>query len=136
MALRTRSAVSGETLSEPLMVRETVAVETRATRATSLIFIALSCFDGFGHVVDADAEKEVSLRVIYRFRRKSMQDNRKRAALLPSRFGRGVSVGVFCRRVLLVVVQAVMVFSFAGGIPIGQAQEPVAKPAPAQQSGM
>ena len=42
MALRTRSAVSGATLSEPLMVRDTVAVETRATRATSRMFISLA----------------------------------------------------------------------------------------------
>src|SRR6185312_14762425 len=39
MARRTRAAVSAVTLSEPLMVRETVAVETLASRATSLMFI-------------------------------------------------------------------------------------------------
>ena len=39
MARRTRSAVLGLTLAEPLMVRDTVAVETRALRATAVIFI-------------------------------------------------------------------------------------------------
>src|SRR5271170_5621320 len=100
MALWTRSAVSGETLSEPLMVRETVAVETRATRATSLIFIALSCFNRRRHVVNAGAIKQVSLRVIYRFPYGSLQDNRKRAARLALiDLEKGVFVGVFCTRV-------------------------------------
>jgi hypothetical protein len=40
MARRTRSAVSGVTLSEPLIVRETVAVETLASLATSLMFMS------------------------------------------------------------------------------------------------
>src|SRR5689334_13303953 len=39
MARRTRSAVLGATLLEPLMVRDTVAVETRARSATAWIFI-------------------------------------------------------------------------------------------------
>src|SRR5579862_2027148 len=39
MAFWTRSAVRALTLSEPLMVRETVAVETLASLATSLMFI-------------------------------------------------------------------------------------------------
>ena len=41
MAFRTRSAVRALTLSEPLMVRETVAVETFACFATSLMFIGV-----------------------------------------------------------------------------------------------
>jgi hypothetical protein len=40
MAFLTRSAVRALTLSEPLMVRDTVAVETLACFATSLIFIS------------------------------------------------------------------------------------------------
>jgi hypothetical protein len=40
MARRTRSAVSGVTLSEPLIVRETVAVDTLASLATSLMFMS------------------------------------------------------------------------------------------------
>ncbi len=39
MALRTRAAVPGFTFAESLMVRETVAVETFALLATSLIFM-------------------------------------------------------------------------------------------------
>jgi hypothetical protein len=39
MARRTRSAVLGATLLEPLMVRDTVAVETRARSATAWMFI-------------------------------------------------------------------------------------------------
>src|SRR5882672_508504 len=39
MARRTRAAVSGFTFSESLMVRETVAVETFALLATSLMFM-------------------------------------------------------------------------------------------------
>src|ERR1700747_1566684 len=39
MAFWTRSAVRTLTLSDPLMVRETVAVETLASLATSLMFI-------------------------------------------------------------------------------------------------
>ena len=39
MARRTRSAVLGATLLDPLMVRDTVAVETRARSATAWIFI-------------------------------------------------------------------------------------------------
>src|SRR5579875_3226464 len=49
MARCTRSFVSGVTLSEPLIVRETVAVETRARRATSLMFIG-----NFGTTVIVD----------------------------------------------------------------------------------
>src|SRR5215831_17654784 len=41
MALRTRAAVPGLTLAELLIVRETVAVETLARFATSLIFIRI-----------------------------------------------------------------------------------------------
>jgi hypothetical protein len=40
MAWRTRSAVSAVTFSEPLIVRETVAVDTLASRATSFMFIS------------------------------------------------------------------------------------------------
>jgi hypothetical protein len=39
IALRTRAAVAGFTFVESLIVRETVAVETRALFATSLIFM-------------------------------------------------------------------------------------------------
>src|SRR4029077_18378360 len=39
MALRTRAAVAGRTFSESLIVRETVAVETFALLATSLMFM-------------------------------------------------------------------------------------------------
>jgi len=39
LALRTRAAVAGFTFAELLMVRETVAVETLARFATSLMFI-------------------------------------------------------------------------------------------------
>jgi hypothetical protein len=38
MAPRTRRAASSLTLSEPWMVRQTVAAETFATRATSSMF--------------------------------------------------------------------------------------------------
>src|ERR1700761_2791701 len=41
MAWRTRSAVAAVTLSDPLMVRDTVAVETLASRATSLMFMGV-----------------------------------------------------------------------------------------------